>query len=89
MCMIETFFGIVFIILFNSSMLDISKYSSVLGKCCPISPILRAPQSASIIACVKTSPSECASDLNLQSILCPPKIKPSPLTIVWKSIPIP
>ena len=52
----------------------------MLGKCSPMSPKFNAPNSASIIECVKTSPSECAFDEKLQSILCPPIIKWSPST---------
>ncbi|SUZ49027.1 uncharacterized protein METZ01_LOCUS1881 [marine metagenome] len=39
-------------------MLETFKYSGVFGKCSPISPKLSAPNKASIIECVKTSPSE-------------------------------
>ena len=63
------FSGINDIISSNNLMLEIFLFLGVLGKCCPISPKFNAPHNASIIACVKTSPSECATDFKLHLIL--------------------
>ena len=61
--------GINDIIFFNNLMLETFLVFGVLGKCSPMSPKFNAPHNASIIACVKTSPSECAMDFNLHLIL--------------------
>ena len=47
-------------IFFNKIALSTSfKFSSLSGKCSPISPKPKAPIIASVIACKSTSPSEC------------------------------
>ena len=61
--------GINDIIFFNNSILEIFLLFGVLGKCSPMSPKFNAPHNASMIACVKTSPSECATDFKLHLIL--------------------
>src|SRR6185369_584969 len=63
--------------------------SSSFGKCEPISPRARAPSNASVIACIKTSASECPSEPRSDSSLTPPMMSGRPGTSRWTSFPNP
>ena len=74
----------------NNLILEIPLYcGSVSGKCFPMSPSAAAPSSASMIACSKTSASECPKSPSVCGIFTPPRIRSLPSTNLWTSYPIP